>query len=78
MCPHTVVEVDLTAAQFKPDKPNYKRVERCLTGSMQMQGDFIISWAGKGIRHLQPVDQVHAAGIPLPLRVSCGGCSVLR
>ena len=43
-----MVEVDLTAPNFKPGKPNYDRVQWCLTGRLGLKADFTIAWTPKG------------------------------
>jgi len=44
-----VVEVDLTAPSFTSGKPNYDRVQWCLSGRLGLEADFIIAWAPKGL-----------------------------
>ena len=46
---YAVVEVDLTAPNFKPGKPNYDRVQWCLSGRLGLKADFTIAWTPKGL-----------------------------
>ena len=43
-----MIELDLTAPHFKPGKPNYERVKWCLSGRLDMEADFVISWTYNG------------------------------
>ena len=45
---YVVVEIDLTAPSFKPEKPGYKRVKWCITDRLGLEADFILTWDNKG------------------------------
>ena len=63
-CFLTVVEVDLTAAHFRPGKPNYDRVKWSLSERMGEDVDFVMchSASGTPLTEMLPVPNTSLLG----------------